>query len=133
MAIIKEPGFIQIIQRMFAQARKGSFKHQELLLYYILGKPTDHLHLEGDKLPLMQYNPVVKIIADTLRLERLEKDKQTAGDVPQSAIDEAEGILNKAVEERVAEVEMEATPISKVRTNGTATLHRNGKKKPKKK
>lgn len=41
-----------IIQKLFAKAKEGSYKHMELLLYYIYGKPQDHVDVTtaGDKI-----------------------------------------------------------------------------------
>jgi hypothetical protein len=120
MAIIKEPGFVQIIERIFAQAKKGSFRHQELLLHYILGKPTDRIRVEGgDGMPLMQYNPVVKVIADTLRLEKLERDAKTPEVIKEEQIKEMEQVLTDAVNAPMGVESIEAS--HEVKINGTAT------------
>jgi hypothetical protein len=85
-----------IVRKVYYQAAKGSFKHQELLLNYILGKPTERIKLENaDGKPLPTYSPVVKIIADHLRLEKLTKDAEEV--VDKDRIEEAEAILNNAI------------------------------------
>jgi len=122
--IIGPNGFTQIVQRMFAQARKGSFRHQELLCHYILGKPTDRIKIEGDGSPMMQYNPVVKIIADTLRLEKLEKDTRTDGVIKEDTIKEVEQVLTDAVQTPMVIVKDDEDLIGaskNVKSNGKAT------------
>lgn len=36
-----------VLAKVYEGAKKGSFKHQELLLAYRLGKPTDKIDLSG--------------------------------------------------------------------------------------
>jgi len=89
-------GVQDLINKIYSQALKGSFKHQELLLNYILGKPTERIKLENaNGGPLPTYSPVVKIIADHLRLEKLNKDAEEV--VDKDRIEEAERILNGAI------------------------------------
>jgi len=91
-----EEGVKTLVDKIFTQATKGSFKHQELLLNYILGKPTERIKLENaNGGPLPTYSPVVKIIADHLRLEKLNKDAEEV--VDKDRIEEAERILNGAI------------------------------------
>ena len=40
---IGEEGKRALIEKINAQAMAGSYKHQELLMAYIYGKPTDHI------------------------------------------------------------------------------------------
>lgn len=89
-------GMKAIVEKVYAQALKGSFKHQELLLNYVVGKPTERIKLENaNGGPLPNYSPVVKIIADHLRLEKLNKDAEEV--VDKDRVEEAERILNDAV------------------------------------
>lgn len=110
-----EQGVEKLVKKIYDQAVKGSYKQQELLLNYILGKPVEKLKIErayGSQ-PVVS-EPVIKIIADTLRLQRLERDSEAPleeGVVEESRIAEAERVLEDAV------------------SNGQATLHLNGKKK----
>lgn len=91
-----DEGIKKIIDKVYRQAIKGSHKHQELLLHYILGKPTDKIKIEATgNIPAS--NPtVVKIIADNLRLDQLNKDVQAAPVISQDRINEMEKILNDA-------------------------------------
>lgn len=97
-----EEGVKKIIKSAFGKAIRGSIKHQEFLMNYILGKPVDRIKIEnayGSNAPIT--SPIVKIIADNLRLEKLSKDIEAAPPKPvdQTRIDEMESILNKAVNE----------------------------------
>lgn len=91
-----EPGLETLVKKIFTQALKGSFKHQELLLNYILGRPVEKIKIDNayGSTPVVSA-PVVKIIADTLRLQRLEKDAEEV--VEPDRIEEAEAILEAAI------------------------------------
>lgn len=91
-----EDGLDRIIHKVFLQALKGSFKHQELLLNYILGKPVEKVKLEQHGAPASS-PAVVKIIADHLRLDRLQADVDAAPIVSADRIKEMENILNKEI------------------------------------
>ena len=93
-----DEGVKAIVAKAFQKAKAGSYRHQELLLNYILGKPVDKVKLDvNGNLPVTSA-PVVKIIADHLRLEKLEKDLVAAPPiVSASAIEEMENILNKEI------------------------------------
>lgn len=79
------------------QALKGSYKHQELLLNYILGKPVEKVKLEQYGQVSAPSPTVVKVIADHLRLERLNADAATAPVISDDRIKDMEDELNKAI------------------------------------
>lgn len=93
-------GFEELVAKIFQKAKAGSFRHQELLLNYILGKPTDKLKIENASgADLNAGAPIVKIIADTIRLDRLNKDiAERDKTTPEERIKEAEEILNKEID-----------------------------------
>jgi hypothetical protein len=93
-----QKGVDALVMKIYSQALKGSFKQQELLLNYILGKPVERLKIDGayGAAPVMSA-PVVKIIADTLRLARLEKDAEEPVPVDENRIAEAEKVLEEAI------------------------------------
>lgn len=50
--VMGEDGKRELIQKIFDQARAGSFPHQQLILAYAYGKPSDHVDItsKGEKL-----------------------------------------------------------------------------------
>lgn len=92
-----DDGVKKLIAKIFQQATRGSFKHQELLLNYILGKPVDRVKIESNYGAEAVQAPIIKIIADNLRLQKLEKDLKGAPPEPitQERIDEMERLLNQ--------------------------------------
>lgn len=95
-----EEGMERLVKKIFAQALKGSYKQQELMLNYILGKPVERIKIDqayGSQPVISQ--PVLNIIADTLRLQRLERDAEAPLEVAveESRIVEAERVLEEAV------------------------------------
>ena len=50
--VIGEQGNIDIIKKIFEQAKGGSFNHQQLIMAYMYGKPSDHVDITtgGDKI-----------------------------------------------------------------------------------
>jgi hypothetical protein len=97
-----DEGLRKIIQSAFAKAVKGSVRHQELLLNYILGKPVEKIKLEGwlEQSGTAQAQPLIQIVADHLRLQQLEKDYKAVKEVPQERIEEMEKVLNEAVDKK---------------------------------
>lgn len=94
-----EDGIDRIVHKVFTQALKGSFKHQELLLNYILGKPVEKLKLEQYGQGNLPSRSVVKVIADHLRLERLNADAAAAPEISEDRIKEMEDVLNKEIDD----------------------------------
>lgn len=92
-----EEGVRAIIIAAFKKAKAGSIRHQELLLNYILGKPVERLKLEQHGQAILPSPGVVKVIADHLRLEKLNADVKAAPIISQDRIDEMERILNKEI------------------------------------
>lgn len=93
-----EDGIDRIVHKVYMQALKGSYKHQELLLNYLLGKPVERLKLEAHGSAILPSRTVVKVIADTVRLNKLHDDAKAApAVVDQDRIDEMERLLNKEV------------------------------------
>lgn len=93
-----EDGLDRVVYKVFTQALKGSYKHQELLMNYLLGKPVERLQLEQyiDRAGPTYSPPVIKIVADHMRLEKLYKDVGAAeGVIDESRIQEMESVLNK--------------------------------------
>lgn len=102
-------GFEEVVKKVFKQAKAGNFKQQELLMNYILGRPVEKLKIDSAYGPsTVMSAPVIKIIADTLRLQRLEKDAAEPV-MDEDRIVEAERVLEEAI------------------SNGAATLNGNGK------
>ena len=97
-----EDGIDRIVHKVFLQALKGSYKHQELLLNYILGKPLETVKLQQYGTPVTPSPAVVKIIADHLRLERLNKDAEAAPVITEDRIKEMEDTLNKHIDGEVS-------------------------------
>jgi hypothetical protein len=86
-----------LVTKIYQQAKKGSYKHQELLMNYLLGKPVDRIQLENAQGgAILPSAPVVKIIADTIRLNKLDTDVKAAA-FDGERIKEMEDILNKEV------------------------------------
>ena len=50
--VIGEDGKRELIQKIFNQAKEGSFNHQQLIMAYMYGKPSEHVDLttQGDKI-----------------------------------------------------------------------------------
>lgn len=50
--VIGEDGKKALIQKIFQQAKDGSFNHQQLIMGYIFGKPSDHVDItsQGEKI-----------------------------------------------------------------------------------
>jgi hypothetical protein len=50
--VIGDAGKKTLVQTIFRQATGGSFKHQELLMQYIYGKPQDYVDVttQGEKI-----------------------------------------------------------------------------------
>lgn len=91
--------FVLIVSKVAAQAKRGSFKHQELLMNYILGRPTEKIKLDASGTLGGAHSPtVVKIIADHLRLERLNNDANAAPVISEDRIKDMEDTLNNAVD-----------------------------------
>ena len=129
-----EAGVKKLIEKIYAQALKGQFRAQELLLNYILGRPTERIKIENADKEGISYSPVVRIIADHLRLEKLERDAAAAPSVvEEQRVEEMEKVLNNAIAiaPEVPTVEEESAPKQKF--NGTATRkHKSKKVTPKK-
>lgn len=104
-----EEGVKKIIMSAFGKAVKGSIKHQEFLMNYILGRPVDRIKIESNYGVEATSAPVVKIIADTLRLAKLEKDLEASPEpaIDQSRIEEMEKLLNKEIKEPTPEHTLE--------------------------
>lgn len=43
--VIGDEGKKDLLKKIYAQAKKGSFSHQQLLMYYLFGKPSDKLDI----------------------------------------------------------------------------------------
>ena len=129
-----EKGVRMLVNKIFSQALKGQYRQQELLLNYILGRPTERVQIESANSHDVSFPPVVKIIADHLRLEKLERDAASAPTVVETErVEEMERILNNAVN-TAPEVEViEEKSAPKQRSNGTPTRKRTAPKKGKKK
>jgi hypothetical protein len=111
-----EAGVKKLIKKIYANALKGNFRAQELLLNYILGRPTEKIKIESADTNGIAYTPVVRIIADNLRLEKLNKDVDSAPVVVDpDRIKEMEDVLNRAAENSnvTPTVEEEPTPKKK--------------------
>ena len=89
-------GVVMILEKVLSQALRGSFKHQELLLNYILGKPVERLKLDAlvDRENQPVSNTVFQIIADNVRLDKLAKDVEAAEGVDEERIKAMENLLN---------------------------------------
>lgn len=50
--VIGDNGKRELVKKIYAQAKEGSYKHQELLMHYIYGKPQDYIDIttKGDKI-----------------------------------------------------------------------------------
>lgn len=95
-----EEGMKLILAKIFAQAKRGSYKHQELIMNYVLGRPVENIKIDAAYGKSMLTSPtVVKIIADNIRLDKLSKDAEAAKDNVVSAerIKEMEDVLNKEI------------------------------------
>jgi len=92
-----EDGVNRIVHKIYMQALKGSYKHQELLLNYILGRPVESVKLDVSGSGVAPSHTVVKIIADHMRLERLRSDAEAAPVISQDRIKDMEDILNKEI------------------------------------
>lgn len=104
-----EKGAEELVAKIYSQAMKGAYKQQELLMNYILGRPVEKLKIDSAYGPsTVMSAPVIKIIADTLRLQRLEKDAAEPV-MDEDRIVEAERVLEEAI------------------SNGATTLNGNGK------
>jgi hypothetical protein len=55
--VIGEAGKKALVKKIYDQGRAGSFPHQQLLMHYMFGKPTDKLDIttKGGKVSL---NPI---------------------------------------------------------------------------
>ena len=94
-----EGGVKKLVEKIYAQAMRGNFRAQEMLMNYIFGRPTESVKIESTNVHEISSAPVVKIIADHLRLEKLNTDAANAPTVVElSRVEEMESILNKAVE-----------------------------------
>lgn len=71
-----EEGVRKLILKIYKQAAAGSSRHQEMLLNYILGKPVDRLILEANSDIPVSNQTIIKVVAENVRLDRLEKDIQ---------------------------------------------------------
>ena len=99
MCVKGEGGVKKLVEKIYAQAMKGNFRAQEMLMNYIFGRPTESVKIESTNVHEISSAPVVKIIADHLRLEKLNTDAANAPTVVElSRVEEMESILNKAVE-----------------------------------
>lgn len=125
-----EKGFTMVVKKVFSQALKGNFRAQELLFAYILGKPTDRVHVETSmSAQEISSPPIVRIIADHLRLEKLEKDAASAPTVVEAErVEEMERILNNAVASAPEVPVVEEVRAPKQRSNGMPTRKRTIKK-----
>ena len=86
-----------LVTKIYQQAMKGSYKHQELLMNYLLGKPMDRVQIESaNGKDILPSHSVVKIIADNIRLDKLSKDIEMVG-MDENRIKEMEDMLNKEV------------------------------------
>lgn len=95
-----EEGVRRLIGKVYAQAMKGSYKQQELLFNYILGRPVERIKIDSAYGPsAVTSAPVINIIADTLRLARLERDSKEEVPVDEDRIAEAEQVLERAIEQ----------------------------------
>jgi len=128
-----EAGVKKLIAKIFALALKGQFRQQELLLNYILGKPTERVKIENASSDGVVFNPVVKIIADHLRLEKLERDSAAAPTVvEEDRVKEMEAILNKEIEKPIPVEEEKPTRAPKQKRNGVPIRkHKLKRAKPK--
>lgn len=86
-----------LVTKIYNQAKRGSFKHQELLMNYLLGKPVDRIKLENAPSGSVVSRPVLQILADNIRLDRLDKDVKAASVMSDDRIKEMEDILNNKV------------------------------------
>lgn len=94
-----DEGVKKIIEAAYSRAIKGSVKHQEILLNYILGRPTEKIKIDATN--VSQSSPaVVKIIADTIRLNKLAADVEASPVISEDRIKEMEDILNKEIDEK---------------------------------
>jgi hypothetical protein len=113
-----EGGVKNLVVKIYAQAMKGNFRAQEMLMNYIFGRPTESVKIESVNTHEISTAPVVKIIADHLRLEKLERD---AANVPtvveEQRVEEMERILNNAVSIAQSEAPPEVTPPTKRKYN----------------
>ena len=126
-----ESGVQLLVKKLYAQALRGNFRAQELLLNYILGKPTEKVKIESANENGIAYTPIVRIIADHLRLEKLNKDIDGAPTVvEQERVEEMERVLNGAINgtpTRTLEgVTEEPSPIEK-----QSTIYKESKKSTK--
>jgi len=93
-----DEGVKAIIMSAFKKAKQGSYKHQEILLNYLLGRPVESVKLDVSGSGALPSPTVVKIIADHLRLERLNKDAEAAPVITEDRIKEMEDTLNKHID-----------------------------------
>lgn len=119
-----EAGVKKLIEKIYAQAMKGNFRAQELLLNYILGRPTERVKIENAQENGIAYNPTVRIIADHLRLEKLQRDADNAPTVvEENRVQEMESILNKEIEKPspIESEEQKPTRAPRQKRNGVPT------------
>lgn len=97
-----DAGLRAIIESAYKRAVRGSVRHQELLLNYILGKPVEKIKLESfiEKGESASTQPVIQIVADHLRLDKLEKEHKAAQVISAERIEEMENVLNSAMEKQ---------------------------------
>lgn len=96
MGIIGLDGLEKVVMKVYNQAIKGSFKHQELLMNYLMGKPVEKLKLDAyvDKGMTRPVSTVYQIIAEPTRLGKLHADAEIVVDHGQ--IKEMEDLLNNS-------------------------------------
>ena len=90
-------GVVKLLNKVIDQALKGSFKHQELLLNYILGKPVERLKLDAslDKENHVPIIPVMQIVASAPRLNKLAQDSEVIDEaMSEERIKQMEDLLN---------------------------------------
>lgn len=95
-----EDGIRKIIMAAYARAIKGSIKHQELILNYVLGRPVENIKIDqfyGAGASRVGA-PIIKIIADNIRLNKLAADVDASPVITEERIMEMEKILNKEID-----------------------------------
>lgn len=91
-----EGGVKKVIAKIYAQATRGNFRAQELLLNYIFGRPTERVQIESNSNHNVVIVPTVKIIADNLRLGKLQKDSDNAPPIVEAfKVEDMEAVLNR--------------------------------------
>lgn len=144
MCVKGEGGVKKLVEKIYNQAIRGNFRAQEMLMNYIFGRPTESVKIESTNMHEISSAPVVKIIADHLRLEKLERDAASAPTVIElDRVQEMESILNKEVEKRDTiykeSIQENQIPIykesketlksaRKVKSNGTPTRKHKSKR-----